>query len=164
MKDSNPKGAIEQYFLLLDSEEPMSEKAWSAKCINEIINIKIKKNDLDDMNEVIKKLLAYINNMSKYDRGITIDCIFNAVNKIGNLAKKKEVEQRHPGIRDTFVLPERERHDCDLDDDIAEAGSHLLVEQPGGQVHRGSPVIDGRRYANWRPAKSSGRLRKSRQM
>lgn len=91
MKDSNPKGAIEQYLLLLDSEEPMTEKTWSAKCINEIINIKIKKNDLDDMNEVIKKLLTYINNMSKYDRGITTDCIFNAVNKIGNLAKKKEV-------------------------------------------------------------------------
>jgi hypothetical protein len=95
MKDSNPKGAIEQYFLLLDSEEPMSEKAWSAKCINEIISIKIKKNHLDDMIEVVKKLLTYINNMSKYDRGITIDCIFNAVNKISNLAKKKEVGRSH---------------------------------------------------------------------
>lgn len=90
-KDSDPKGAIEQYMLLLDSEEPMTEKAWSAKCINEIINIKIKKNDLSDMNQVVKKLLTYINSMSKYDRGVTIDCIFNAVNKINDVPKKREV-------------------------------------------------------------------------
>ena len=77
--------------LLLDSEETLTEKVWSAKCINEIISLKIKKNDLSDMNQVVKRLLAYINSMTKYDRGITIDCIFNAVNRINDLNKKKEV-------------------------------------------------------------------------
>src|SRR3990167_6270197 len=79
LKDKDPKAAQEQYMLLLDSEEPLAEKTWSAKCIGEIIAIKVRRNDLEDMQEVVKKLLAYINNMSKYDRGVTIDCIFNAV-------------------------------------------------------------------------------------
>lgn len=89
LKDKDPKAAQEQYMLLLDSEEPLAEKTWSAKCIGEIIAIKVRRNDLEDMPEVVKKLLAYINNMSKYDRGVTIDCIFNAVNRISKLDKKR---------------------------------------------------------------------------
>lgn len=89
LKDKDPKAAQEQYMLLLDSEEPLAEKTWSAKCIGEIIGIKVRRNDLEDMPEVVKKLLAYINNMSKYDRGVTIDCIFNAVNRIPRLDKKR---------------------------------------------------------------------------
>lgn len=95
MKDSNPKAAIEQYLLLLDSEEPQTEKNWSAKCINEIITLKVKKQDLADIDQVVSKLLTYINNMSRYDRGITTDCIFSAVSKIGDLEKKKQVAQGH---------------------------------------------------------------------
>lgn len=70
--------------MLLDSEEPLSEKAWSAKCINEIISLKIKRNDMEDMVQVVKRLLTYIHNMSKHDRSVTIDCIFNTVNKIND--------------------------------------------------------------------------------
>lgn len=91
MKDSDPRAAIEQYMLLLDSEEPLSEKTWSAKCINEIINLKVKRQDLGDIDQVVAKLLTYINNMTRYDRGITTDCIFSAVSKIGDLEKKKLV-------------------------------------------------------------------------
>ena len=90
MKETDPAGAIEQYFFLLDSEEPLTEKAWSAKCIAEIISIKVKRNELKDLAEVVHKLLTYVHNMTRYDRGVTVDIIYAAVNKIPDIEKRRQ--------------------------------------------------------------------------
>lgn len=89
LKETDPKASIEQYFLLLDSEEPLAEKTWSAKCIAEIIGIKVKRNELQDLSEVVQKVLTYVHNMSRYDRGVTVDCIFAAVNRISDTEKRR---------------------------------------------------------------------------
>ena len=69
----------------------MTEKEFTSKCITEIIKLKVTNKDFDGFEVSVRKMLTAMNCMSKFEQRTTIDNIFNAINKMGNISKQKSV-------------------------------------------------------------------------
>ena len=88
---SDPKSAIEQYNNLILIEESLEKKTWTSKCYIEVIKIKIRTNDMNDISTQINQLLLASSNLSKYDQNTTIDTIFECVKDIKNNKVKTDI-------------------------------------------------------------------------
>lgn len=91
VKVSDPKSAIEQYNNLILIEESLEKKTWTSKCYIEVIKIKIRTNDMNDISTQINQLLLASSNLSKYDQNTTIDTIFECVKDIKNNKVKTDI-------------------------------------------------------------------------
>lgn len=77
--------------LVLDLEESMSEKEYTAKCITAIIKLKVDNKDFEGFDDSVRKLLRAMNCMSKHEQRSTINSISSVVSKMGNLKQEKSV-------------------------------------------------------------------------
>ena len=69
----------------------MTDKKWTAKCISQIIALKIQIKQIDDLENDVKRYLRCINSMAKIDKDATIDSIFAAVRELNSLKKQRGV-------------------------------------------------------------------------
>lgn len=83
--------AIEHYMLVIDLEDSLENKEYTAKCITEIIKLKVDNKDFDKFEESVRKLLRAMNCMSKHEQRGTINSISGVLSKIGNIQQKKSV-------------------------------------------------------------------------
>jgi len=83
LKTEDYRKAIEQYQLVISMEEQKEEKKWTPKSIIEIIKIKLQKNDFEDFESDIRKMLGYMALMSNFEQRSTVDNIISSLGKIG---------------------------------------------------------------------------------
>ena len=77
--------------LVIDLEESVEDKEYTAKCITEIIKLKVDNKDFEGFEDSVRKLLRAMNCMSKHEQRTTINSISNVVSKMGNMKQEKAV-------------------------------------------------------------------------